>query len=460
MAAESPVKRALKPLLPAGCLRCSCVPACTVSLHSAPVAVSPQLAAAQEQLSERRRQRRQERLAAQLPIHTDEQGRPRQNHPPTSKNRRTALAPALHLGWESEGYTRAQRAAAAQRERRAAFEEARRHNWHEPHAEKQEPAKTAAGSRPRTEVRLFPDMAMAMLRQGVVAPGRLWLLLQHIDVMGRGWVSTAEARSRLCTPGGPLHLCGWRQLRNLLDQGEGVFWQRDNGTGAERIWLAGTARVALRLRVSRVQMEPVALPVAHLVEGIRSVRAHFYASYHSSRVQSSRPVSRATLAALMQISPRSQRTYERVAAVQRQPNWVIGPAQAEAPAQELAWEHGQSLFTFMDRRGHYGRPGARYLAWQLPNSYQGPHPTQGRRHQKALNQQLVDLYSKGFTGNGKQQVEEERSADAPLSRFYDNGQAAVRALNRGLDHDAYWRTNRREKQCQIWHILPAGEGPW
>ncbi len=445
------------------------LPASNVSIQPAAVAVSPQLAAAQEQLNERRRQRRQERRAAQLPIHTDEQGCPRKSQHPTAAQPppRPALAP--HLGWESEGYTRAQRTADARRERRAAYEAARRVNWPQPPTEKRPPAETAgrsarAHSQPATDLRLFPDVAIAMLRQGAAAPGRLWLLLQHIDATGRGWVSTAEARSRLSQQGEPLYLCGWRQLRNLLDQGEGLFWQREERADGQRIWLAGTARVALQLGVARIQLEPVALPVGHLLQGIGAVRAHFYACYHSSRYHSGRavqgrPISRATLAALMQVSPRSQRAYERVAGVRRQPNWAIGPAQAEAEAQaqEMAWERGQALFTFTDRRGHYGRPGARYLAWQLPNSYQGPHQTQGRRHQKALNQQLVDLYSKGFTGNGKQQVE-EGDAPAQPSRFYDNGQAAVRALNRGLDHDAYWRSDRREKQVQIWHILPAGEG--
>jgi hypothetical protein len=167
-------------------------------------------------------------------------------------------------------------------------------------------------------------------------------------------------------------------------------------------------------------------------------------------------VSRATLSKLTRVSPRSQRAYELAAGVTHQPNWLIGPAQAEASAQDLSWEHGQALFTFVDRNSHYGQAGARYLAWQLPNSYQGPHETQGRCHQKALNQQLVDLYSKGFTGNGKQQPEEQGAAEAPRSRFYDNGQAAVHALNRGLHHDAYWRTPRREKQFHIWHVLPAG----
>jgi hypothetical protein len=299
-----------------------------------------------------------------------------------------------------------------------------------------------------------------MLRQELVAAGRLWLLLQHLDVTGRGWISVSEARTHLCTPGERLHLCGWRQLRNLLSQGEGLFWQREEGAGQPRIWLASSARVALRLGVACIRLEPVALPVARLLEGIGTVRAHFYASYHSSRNQNSpesqaRPISRATLADLAQVSLASQRTYEIVAGVSRQANWTIGASEQEDSAQELAWEHGQALFTFEDRRGHYGQPGGRYLAWQLPNSYQGPHLTQGRRHQKALNRQLVDLYSKGFTGNGRQEVGVR--AELPLSRFYDNGRAAVRALHRGLRHEVYWRTPRSEKQNHIWHVLPPAE---
>jgi hypothetical protein len=188
-----------------------------------------------------------------------------------------------------------------------------------------------------------------------------------------------------------------------------------------------------------------------LLDGIGTVRAHFYASFHSSR--QARPISRATLAALTAVSARSQRTYEVVAGVRCQANWVIGPAQQESDGQELAWQHGQALFTFTDRRGSYGRPGTTYFSWQLPNSYRGPHVTQGRSPQKALSQQLVDLYSKGVTGNGKQDVE----AALPQSRFYDNGQAAVRALHRGQAGDAYWLTSRSERHYQIWHFLQAYE---
>jgi hypothetical protein len=292
-----------------------------------------------------------------------------------------------------------------------------------------------------------------MLRQGVVTTGRLWLLLRYLDRRGQGWVREDGARAALTTPGSDLYLCGWRQLRNLLGAGDGLFWQRDGGAGEPRIWLASTARVCQRLGVEQVRFEPVSMPLSILLEGIGAVRAHFYASYHSSR--QGRPISRATLADLTAVSRRSQRAYEAIAGILSQANWAMGPAQQGADAQELAWQHGQALFTFTDRRGRYGRPGATYFTWQLPNSYQGPHATQGRSPKKALNQQLVDLYSQGMTGNGRQEGEDERQR----SRFFDNGRAAVRALRRGQAEDTYWLSSQHERHYQIWHLLPTLEEP-
>ncbi|MDT8305185.1 MAG: hypothetical protein RRC07_04565 [Anaerolineae bacterium] len=431
-----------------------------MSIQSTLVAVSPELAAAQEQLLQRRRQRRQERIAAGLPVCIDPAGRWQPSRQPARHGTNPPQALAPHFGWESEGFVRAERAAAARRARRAAYQAARAHEWPTVApaiagtAGDSEPARQRATAGEPASVRLYPDIALAMLREGVAATGRLWLLLQHLDEAGKGWVREADARGLLSDKGAPLRLCGWRQLRSLLAQGEGLFWQRDGGAGEPRIWLAGHARVALRLGVTHARLEPVSIPLATLLEGIGTVRAHFYASFHSSRSNHQRPIARATIAQLTAVSARSQRTYERVAGVRCSPNWVIGPAREEGNGQELAWQHGQALFTFTDRNGSYGPAGQRYLAWQLPNSYQGPHQVQGRSPQKALNEQLVDLYSKGMTGNDRQDV----AAALPTSRFYDNGQAAARALNRGLREDVYWLTPQTERQYRIWHLLPAGEG--
>ena len=103
----------------------------------------------------------------------------------------------------------------------------------------------------------YADIGLAMLRRGLAAPGRLWLLLRHLDGDGRGWVTVAEARARLTGKGAPLRICGWRQLRNLLRQGQGIFWERDG----ERIWYRSTLRVADALGVERLTGRPVDLPL-------------------------------------------------------------------------------------------------------------------------------------------------------------------------------------------------------
>src|SRR5690606_34173427 len=65
---------------------------------------------------------------------------------------------------------------------------------------------------PDTLIRLYPDIALGMLRHELEAVGRIWLLLRHIDHNGRGWVDIDEARRRLTAKGGALRTCGWRQL--------------------------------------------------------------------------------------------------------------------------------------------------------------------------------------------------------------------------------------------------------
>lgn len=419
-------------------------------------AVSTQLAAAQAQLQRLRRQRRQERLEAGLPIRTDAHGR-LQNIPYPTRKSVTQATLATHLGWESEGLRRAQHVSASRRAARERRQEALTLSWLPSLAAPRSATPTNSHpspvSPPSLTIRLFPDLALAMLRQDAAAAGRLWLLLRHLDQAGSGWLSEAEVRAQLASPGAPLRLCGWRQLRNLLAQGEGVFWQRGESGGERRIWLAGTARVALSLGVSVFRLAPVALPVTTLLQGIGAVRAHFYASYHSGQ---ERPIARATLEAVSAVSRRSQRAYERQAGIRCQENWAIGPRCTTSSRQEMTWQRGQAVFTFTDYRGTYGPAGEQHLAWQLPNNYKGPHRTQGQRPPKALNQRLVDLYSKGTTGNGRKQVEKPaQEKTRPASRFYDTGLVAVRAFHRAPHEDVYWRTTRHEKQYHIWHLLPA-----
>jgi hypothetical protein len=247
-----------------------------------------------------------------------------------------------------------------------------------------------------------------MLRRKKAAPGRIWLLLRAADAAGRGCVSVAEA-VRLLTGLSPYRICGRRQLSNLLAAGDGLFWERNTDrAGEEQLWLRSAARVAAGLGVTRLSGSPVAVPLAALTGTIGQARAHLYASFHSGRQRADLltgrprprgPIARATLCQLSGASLNSQRNYERRVRVGRRSAVAIGPLAGAADEHEIAWRRGRALFHLRDDAGRFGRPGAVYLAWQLPNEYTGPHAALPRGRQKRLNRALADLFHNGMTGN-------------------------------------------------------------
>lgn len=338
-----------------------------------------------------------------------------------------------HLGWESAAVTRSLRQQVTpQREQT------------DPTAVSIETAVSHSPALPET-VKVYPDIAIGLLRQEQVAAGRLWLLLQATDSTGCGWIDEHHARQLFTGKRGLLNFCGVRQLRNLLAQGESIFWVRENG----RIWLRSVAKVAFALEISRLKMRPVAIPVAVLRQKIGTVRAHLYATFHSSRsqaAQSKKPIARATVAHLTDVKPRTQRRYERKAKVKRQAQFAIGPAATAGNLQARAWEQGQATFQFKDFNGQQGPQGKSYVAWQLPNSYVGPHAQQPKGRQKRINQTLTDLFMQGITGNGQRL--------SVARRFFDNGRLAAKSYLRNSERDHYWR-GRGNGRYQLWQVMES-----
>ena len=251
-----------------------------------------------------------------------------------------------------------------------------------------------AASPPPSQVRHYPTLGAAMLRHGVAATGRLWLLCRGLDDSGRGWLSLASLRQQLTEKESRLHLCGKRRLRQLLREGEGLFWQRDK----TRLWLAGVATVARRLGVERLTGQPVWLPLARLLAPIADVRAELYAAFHSGR-RADTPISRAALTEASGAEPRSQQRYERRAGVQVQSHIALGARYSKAQKEELLWRKGQG-FVFIDRRGQFGPAGQCYCAWRLPNSYQRRHQMAAAGRQKKHNRR-IDLVTRRAQGNGR-----------------------------------------------------------
>ena len=90
------------------------------------------------------------------------------------------------------------------------------------------PAKGQGPSSRLETVPVYPSILTAMLKKHLESAGRIYLLLTHLDPQGRGWLSVDHARSQLTGSSSPLRVCGWRRLRQILHQGEGIFWERDH----------------------------------------------------------------------------------------------------------------------------------------------------------------------------------------------------------------------------------------
>jgi hypothetical protein len=289
-------------------------------------------------------------------------------------------------------------------------------------------------------IKLYPDIGLGMLRRERAASGRIWLLLRHGDVNGRGWIYVADAQKMLTDKESAWRVCGRRQLRNLLRQGQGIFWQRDKA----RIWLRSATKVAHALGVVRLTGRPVGLSAAALVSGIGDVRAHLYAAFHSGRTKETprgtqaMPIARDTLAGLSGVGASSQRAYEARTGLNVQANFAVGDLSTKETQEKHAWTKGQALFELQDFRGQQGRKGEIYLAWQLPNTYIGQHPKRPLGRQKRINRELKDLVMKGMPGNVGETSETNR-----LDKIYfSNGKLAAKIYGRDVERHLYWKRQR------------------
>jgi hypothetical protein len=288
-------------------------------------------------------------------------------------------------------------------------------------------------------VKLYPDIGLAMLREEQTAAGRIWLLLRGLDQDGTGWLEIDTVKRLLTRKKSPYQVCGWRQLRNLLREGDGLYWQRDK----ERIWLRSAAKVALGLGIARLTGRPVMLSVAALLNGIGRFRAELYAAFHSGRVKTApdgteqvAPIARETLTNLSGLAETTQRRYEAETAVSVQSNYAIGNKASPQELEEKAWRRGNAVFTLEDTRGRQGPKGEQYVAWQLPNSYGANHQQCPKGRQRRINRQLKDLVMKGMPGN----IEPTFEADALRDKlYYPTGKLAAQAFNRGRANNCYWQ---------------------
>ncbi len=240
-----------------------------------------------------------------------------------------------------------------------------------------------------TTIDVIPDIATAILRHEQSSAGRIWHLLRALDPEGRGAFSIESVRDHICGKSSQWQCVGWRQLRNILRAGQGLFWARDK----ETVWLRSRVKVAAVLDVQRVGGHAVALPIDSLLGGLGSYKAALYSTFHAGR--DIRPISRASLTKISSACASSQRNYEKTAAVKTTAQFAI-LTQSE---REARWEHGAHIFSISDKQGVAGRRYNRVLVRQLPNCFRTNLSIASTNQKKRLNRNLRDLLTKGATGN-------------------------------------------------------------
>lgn len=292
----------------------------------------------------------------------------------------------------------------------------------------------------RKTLKHFPSLGIAALKKRLVPHYQLWMACRWLDTQGRGWLDLEELKAGLTGNTAVLHLFSWRRVRQLLLQGSGLFWHLSKKT--KRIWLNGAGTVAQSICSRRLSGTPVLLEKAALMQGIGTFKAHLYAAWHSGR-KNPQPISRHCLQKITGVPQRTQRHYEKAARVAVKPNLAIGDNYCAQKQQERAWSHGGALFKFVDWHGRVGRKNAAYFAWQLPNSYAGPHQTTAFGQQKRINRCLTDLVHKGAQGNGEQKIER---------LYYNSGKEAAAAFNNKMSTKAYW-SNHVTHQYHWWHLF-------
>ncbi|RMG69449.1 MAG: hypothetical protein D6711_19305, partial [Chloroflexi bacterium] len=272
----------------------------------------------------------------------------------------------------------------------------------------------------RPAIKTYPTLNAAFYANNPAA-GRVWYLLRWLDPMGRGWLDLAEVKKRL-TEGSERVYCG-RRLRQILNKENGRLWDL---TANGRIRYKSPAKVAAALDCGRFTGNPVDIPLHVFLGGIKQVRAHFYASYHSGRKENN-PISRRTLRELTGVPESTQRVYDKVAGVTAVCNWSIENNTREH-VENAAWKHGRGIFEFTDWQGKVGERGRKYLAVRLPNSYETTQAKSPKGRQKKINR-AIDLVIKRARGIG-----------SSVNRIYfPNGNAAVKAYNRNPEHDHYYK---------------------
>ncbi len=251
-----------------------------------------------------------------------------------------------------------------------------------------------------------------------------------------GWPIT-YVTAALTRKDSPQYIYGRRQLKNILQRGEVLFWQRVKSKGELRIRLMARAKVASRLLDGRLRGQEVSFPLQHLLGSGRgrqaAVNAALYTAVHAGQITrkgKAGPISRARLRDVSGCSSYRQRRYERRMGITIATHIHILGQHSAYELQRARYHQGLPAYKHTDYLGKINRHrrGADYIARRLPNSYCTPDTFAviHSRRQRTINRQLAGLCLMGSEGSG---------SDKYVRLFHENASIGrTRLQPRPADH--------------------------
>lgn len=280
------------------------------------------------------------------------------------------------------------------------------------------------------QLKTYATLNSALLRDGLAAAGRVWYLLRGFDSEGRGVVDVDAIRELLTGRRSPARLCGWRRMRQILNDGEGKLWERDEHG---RIWLFSPARAAKALGCGRLRGRPVYIATASFLESLQKTKAELYASFESARPEPKKgadpsPVSRARLEQVTGVPRRTQRAYDAILGRKSKRNIAVtGIEWTPENRQEQLWKDAQELGRARPLHKVKDSEGRDVIGYQIASTRAQRHKPAPRGRQSKHNRRIT-LVDKGAQGNEPEIVQ----------CYHPNGEAAAAAFNRNSSTIHFW----------------------
>lgn len=273
-------------------------------------------------------------------------------------------------------------------------------------------------------VKSYPSILSALAQNDLAATGRVYLLLQAVDVKHSGYFSMEEVRKTLCNKRSEWFVCSWRWLRKLLDRGDGVLWDRHTSGG---LWLRSPLNVALALGVARLSGRPVYIPVGDLLGSIQRVKAHFFASFESGRKHDT-PISQKALRRVTGTAERTQREYNKLLNRKASKNYSLtGLQYNQENVYELVINKGKTVLKYIDKKGLRFNDQKAYCLYRLPDTRSRVHEQAPRGSVRAINKAINLTNSR------------EMGKHSRVSRMYHHSAVtAAKAYNRSPYNPHYW----------------------